>query len=309
MASHWRYLLARYAAWPVVWCLAGEAAMPFYLSTDHTADIPRQRAAWTRLSHLVRAADPYHRPLTIHPRRSSWEDLDDASALDFDMLQPGHLPSALAGGVALIDEARLRQPLRPVVNAEPPYEGHMGTNGADVQRYAFWSSILSGAAGYTYGAAGIFQANDRDRPTGPRPDGGAFDAVTWDEAVLFPGARQLGAGAALLRSLPWERCRTHPEWISTSVRWGGEHYQPPLRAYAAGCPGVCRIHYIPRRYWHWDGATLHHLEPGVRYRATYIDPDRFTRFALGELTGDAEGRWQAPTTPYLMDWLLLLDRT
>jgi len=32
MKQHWRYLVARYAAMPVVWGLAGEATMPFYLS-------------------------------------------------------------------------------------------------------------------------------------------------------------------------------------------------------------------------------------------------------------------------------------
>ena len=26
--QHWRYLIARYGAWPVVWCAAGEANLP-----------------------------------------------------------------------------------------------------------------------------------------------------------------------------------------------------------------------------------------------------------------------------------------
>ena len=30
--AHWRYLIARYGAWPVVWCAAGEANLPWYLA-------------------------------------------------------------------------------------------------------------------------------------------------------------------------------------------------------------------------------------------------------------------------------------
>ena len=30
--QHWRYLIARYGALPVVWCAAGEANLPWYLA-------------------------------------------------------------------------------------------------------------------------------------------------------------------------------------------------------------------------------------------------------------------------------------
>ncbi len=35
--QHWRYLIARYAALPVVWCAAGEGTMPFY-GSKHAAE-------------------------------------------------------------------------------------------------------------------------------------------------------------------------------------------------------------------------------------------------------------------------------
>ena len=306
MTSHWRYLVARYGAWPVVWSLAGETAMAYYLAKDPPGDTEKLRAAWSRVARAVRSADPYQRPLSAHPRRTSWDDLEDHSTLDYHMLQPGHMRAAMAIGIAGITDARARFPATPVVNAEPPYEGHMGTNGPDVQRFTFWSSILSGAAGFTYGAGGIFQANDRDRPTGGRPGGGAYDAATWDEAMHFPGASQLGRAKELLMELPWDRFEPHPEWATTTVRWGAENYDPPLRVYSAGIPRECRVHYIPRRYWHWDGAVIHGIEKGTRYRAEYVDPERFTRFELGTVEPDANGDWQAPPTPYLMEWILVL---
>jgi hypothetical protein len=307
MASHWRYLVARYGALPVAWSLAGETAMGFYLSLTREEDTERQQEAWTRIAALVRSFDAYGRPLSVHPRRRSWEDLSDSSDLDYHMIQPGHMRNAIGNGVEFIEEARRLFPGKPVVNAEPPYEGHMGTNFPDVQRYAFWSSVLSGAAGFTYGAAGIFQANDRDRPTGNRPDGGAFDATTWDEALRFPGAVQLGKGKELLENLKCHEFEPRADWASVTLRWGSDAYDPPLRVYSAGVPGRRRLHYIPRRYWHWDGVTLHGLEKGVAYEAVYIDPERFTRYPLGKVTPDADGNWSVPGTPYLMDWLLLLQ--
>jgi hypothetical protein len=32
MRTHWRNPVARYGAYPIVWCVAGEGVMPYYLS-------------------------------------------------------------------------------------------------------------------------------------------------------------------------------------------------------------------------------------------------------------------------------------
>jgi len=306
--SHWRYLVARYAAWPVIWCLAGEGAMGYYLAKDRDADTRQQMEAWPDVAQAVCASDPWRRPLTLHPRRNSWDDTTNPATLDFHMLQPGHLPPAPRLGVESLAIGRERFPGKIIVNGEPPYEGHAGTNLADVQRYSFWSSILSGARGYTYGAAGVFQANDRQHPTGNRPDGGAFDAVFWDEAMMFPGAEQVAAGHRLLQSLNYHRFQPHPEWAQAELRWGADAYPIPFRTYAAGIPGECRLIYLPIRWYHWDGPLIRHLESGIRYRAAYIEPNNMKRHELGEISGDSEGNWRAPTLPHMYDWLLLLTR-
>ncbi len=308
MAHHWRHLVARYAAWPVIWCLAGEGAMPFYLASDHAADSQRQLAAWPAIARAVRAADPWHRPLTLHPRRASWQDTAEPDTLDFHMLQPGHLPHGVQTGIEALGEGRALCPGRLIVNAEPPYERHGGGNGPEVQRHAFWSTMLNGGAGYTYGAAGIFQANDRERPTGNRPDGGAFDAVFWDDALHFPGGAQIAAGHQLLCGLPLHRFEPHPEWVESKVRWGAEQYRPPYQGYAAGVPEICRVIYLPLRWYHWDGPLIRDLEAGVAYTATYVEPDTLRRHPCGVATGAADSTWRAPTLPHMHDWLLLLER-
>jgi len=57
------------AAYPVVWCLAGEGTMPYYLSKDKEGDRVLQKRGWTEVGAYVRSIDPYHHPVTIHPPR------------------------------------------------------------------------------------------------------------------------------------------------------------------------------------------------------------------------------------------------
>ena len=53
--QHWRYLIARWGAYPVVWCLAGEGTMPYYLSKTQEQDAETQKHGLTELARYVRA--------------------------------------------------------------------------------------------------------------------------------------------------------------------------------------------------------------------------------------------------------------
>jgi hypothetical protein len=309
MQLHWKYLVARYSAYPVIWCAAGETAMPFYLSKDGPKDSEFQKAAWTRIIRYIRKIDPFRRPLTTHPRQKSWEDITDPKVLDFQMLQVAHTAAVSCMlCFKFTEESRAKFPKVPVVNGEPPYEGHMGLNGPDVQRYAFWATMLSGAVGFTYGAAGIFQANDRARPAGHKPGGAAYDGDFWDEAIHFPGAAQLGRAKTLLAELPFQSFTPHPEWVTIGIRWGEEHYRPEFRAFCAGVPKVCRVVYIPARFYHWDGPLIKKLEPGIKYQAWYVNTVTGERIDLGAIKPDRNRSWQAPLMPFLHDWVLLMRK-
>ena len=99
MKAHWRYLIARWGSYPVVWCLAGEGAMPYYLSTNPEADRQTQIEGWTEIARYVRATDPYRRLITIHPTQVGRDQVSDAAVLAFEMSKEGivcnrlfHLP-------------------------------------------------------------------------------------------------------------------------------------------------------------------------------------------------------------------------
>ncbi|MBM3497905.1 MAG: DUF4038 domain-containing protein, partial [Armatimonadetes bacterium] len=136
LRRHWRHLIARYGAYPVIWIIGGESQGP----------------EWTEVARFVRSVDPYRRPATLHPHRSGRDSVTDETVIDFDMLQTGHGDwTAAAAAIPQLQAAHARTPVMPVVIGEYCYEGHMQTAFQDVQRYVFWGSLLSGAAGLTYG--------------------------------------------------------------------------------------------------------------------------------------------------------------
>ncbi len=70
----------------------------------------------------------------------------------------------------------------PVLVGETCYEGHMQQGFGDTQRRMFWQSILNGAAGHTYGAAGIWHASvEGDPGCASAAFGGkkVYDWTTW----------------------------------------------------------------------------------------------------------------------------------
>lgn len=304
MKQHWRHLIARYGAYPVVWCLAGEGAMPYYLSTQREADSAFQKRGWTEVGQYVRSIDPSHHPVTIHPNTTARETVEESTVLDVDMLQTGHggWGSAL-NTLTLVNRAYTQTPSMPVINGEVCYEGHQQISWHDIQRFLFWTCILSGAAGHTYGAGGIWQMNTREQPHGPSPHGGTYENTAWDVAMQLPGSHQLGLGKALLMRYPWFRFEPHPEWVEP--RWSPQNYMLP---FAAGIPGEVRVVYIPSRIYNWSGPALQHLEDGIRYHARYVDPISGHEYALGEVVAAADQTWQAPNVPLAQDWVLVLER-
>ena len=221
--QHWRYLVARYGAMPVVWCVAGEANLPYYLAKGFPYDDRAQVKSWTEVMRYLRATDPFHRLITIHPtgigRLSARNATDDLSLLDLDLLQTPHGQSeAVPPTVRTVRESYADKPVLPVVNGEASYEMLMDKIPAEWPRAMFWICLLNGAAGHTYGANGIWQCNRPGQPHGPSPNGAkngvGYGKITWEEAMNLAGSRQVAFGKKLLTQYPWHRFTPHPEWAA-----------------------------------------------------------------------------------------------
>ena len=277
-ARHWRHLVARYGALPVIWIVGGEVKDAY--------------GPWSDVATFVKRVDPYGHPLCHHAPGDPRTTLRDQAAFDFDMVAIGHDGQAtIDKTLELVQGCREREPRRPVVCGEACYERHMQTNFEDVQRRLFWSLMLGGAAGHTYGAAGIWQAGVEGDP-GIEP---VYDWATWREGMAYPGAVQAGLGKRLLEGFEWWRFEPHPEWCQDGC-------------FAAGIPGEVRILYRPKRkIYDWQGPVVKGVEPDVRYDAFYFDPVRGRRFDLGPVVAP-QGEFKAPRLPAPQDWVLVLQR-
>lgn len=303
MKQHWRYLVARWGSLPVIWCLAGEGTMPYYLSKTPDRDKTEQKQGWTEIARYVRSIDANRHIMTIHPSSSARVTVDDPAVLDFDMLQTGHgdrtsIPNTVD---SVIHSYRDDSPRMPVLVGEVCYEGIMEASRQEVQRYMFWSSILNGAAGHTYGANGLWQVNSKSELYGPSPHGRSWGDTLWDEAAALPGSRQLGYAKRLLSRYPWWRMEPHPEWVDP-------HFAKPNynAAYAAGIPGELRIIFSPAL---WNSPQVKGIESGVKYRAFFFNPATGKEQQIGAVAPDADGNWRVPVFPVLQDWVIVLEKS
>jgi hypothetical protein len=293
-------LVARWGAYPTIWCLAGEGTMPYYLSENKERDKTLQKTGWTAIARYLRSTDPYGHPITIHPSDSARNTVDDPAVLDFDMLQTGHSDrNSIPNTVRRVTESLQQSPKMPVINGEVCYEGIAEASRQEVQRFMFWACVLSGAAGHTYGANGIWQINTLEKPYGPSPHGRSWGDTPWQEAYQLPGSRQLGLAKALLVRFAWWKMEPHPEWVEPHGT--AENYQLP---YAAGIPGELRIVFIPTR---WDPPKVKNLEAGVSYRAFFFNCASGKEIELGKVKADTNGEWQIPTAPVFQDWVVVME--
>lgn len=213
--QHWRYLIARYGAMPVVWCAAGEGNLPWYLAPGFPFDDREQVTEWTEVLRYIRETDPYHRLLTIHPTGFGWSAryaTDDVNLLDFDLLQTPHgQRDAVDTTVGKVRESYAASPTMPVIDGEAAYEMINGSLPTRWTRQMFWLCMTNGAAGHTYGANGIWQCNRPGDPHGPSPQhpagGTGYGTIPWNEAMQLPGSTQVGLGKKLFEQFEWWKFR------------------------------------------------------------------------------------------------------
>jgi hypothetical protein len=310
MERHWRYLIARYGAMPVVWCAAGEANLPWYLAKGFPYDDRAQVTQWTEVMRSIRATDPFHRLLTIHPtgigRLSARHATDDVGLLDFDLLQTPHgQREAVETTVRTVRECYADHPVMPVVNGEASYEMLMDSLPTRWTRQMFWLCMMQGAAGHTYGANGIWQLNRKGKPHGPSPNGPpggtGYGVIPWDEAMELPGSTQVALGKKLFERYAWQSFQPHADWASYAT---GPAPQPAYGPFALG-DDQTRLIYVPERH----PVVVSHLAPDTRYHAREFDPVSGETADLGPVAV-ADGSWTAPAPTHAdaEDWVLIVER-
>lgn len=336
--EHWRNLVARYSAYPVVFCLCGEANSDL----ARTGALAELRSGWTEVGRYVRGLDAFQNPLTIHPGYpDSRTVIDDESIIDLNMLQTSHWgyhapsPGAVAwmqsmlgldappafgleGAVETVASAVARQPSMPVINGEPAYEGLWGTNWQDVQRFLFWTNVLCGTVGHTYGAQGIWNMNsdsDSWMPAPRYPGSGAWQqegSGTWQEAMNYPGGRQVALGRQFFERFRWWEFEP---MLQNEAELAGRRW-----SFAAGIPGEVTVFYIgstaldvrlqglpTEQAGEWEEHSGMPLPLDGPRRAFFFDPRSGAEISAGTVAPDASGCCRLPRKPTDEDWVLVLE--
>ncbi len=196
----------------LIWVLGGDRAPTGY------------EDVWKALADGITSSDggqlmSYH----IYGGRSSSEVFHHESWLDFNMVQSGHM-HPFSPNYDLINHDYNLEPVKPVLDAEPAYEGiNIGFSEAaprfgpfDVRRQAYWS-VFAGGFGYTYGHNCIWQMYD----TGREPIINAH--MPWHEAIHAKGSYQVIHLKNLMLSRPYlNRIPAQDILLSSGESWPAE---------------------------------------------------------------------------------------
>lgn len=313
MKAHWRYLIARYASWPVVWVAAGEANLPWYLAKNFPTDDRSIVPGWTEMLRYIRSTDPFRRPLTIHPtainRYNARHVTDDPALLDFDFLQTPHgQRGAVPVTVRAARESYAASPIMPTINGEAAYEMLGDKLPTEWTRAMFWLCMMNGAAGHTYGANGIWQVNRKNDPHGPSPTAKSpptgYGVITWDEAMRLPGSQQMSYGKRFFESLPWTRLKPMGEHVAWADPPKDPKEDPLFTPQMVGVDQSLRVVYglEPR------AVTVRTLRSSTKYHLFYFDPVTGERRNGPSVAADAKGEARIDAAPYSHDWVAVLKR-
>lgn len=205
-----RYMVARWQAHDVAWILGGDG---HYFGSEG--------GKWRRIGRAVFNDIP-HAPVAMHPQGRHWilNEFKDEKWVGIVGYQSGHGDSDEA--LSWLTKGPLTQdwnkePNRPLINLEPPYEGHLAYDSkkplsADlVRRTIYWSLLNAPTAGVTYGGHGVWGWDDGTKPPTDHPNTGK--PLAWKQALTLPGAEEMPHLVKFFTSIEFNQLRPMPEAV------------------------------------------------------------------------------------------------
>ena len=300
----WRYLVHRFAAYNVIWVIAGE----YNLDNYGGLGLP----FWKDVGSRIKAEDPYDRIVSAHntppnwkggmdaPQWSTAEILNNETWLDYNQSQVGHGRMANEMTPSVVSKAYATTPAKPIVVTEPWYEFIEGNpTGRDI-RFAAWSAILSGAAGHTYGGGHIWLAHVPEAPSGtggPWPLETGFERNTLD----YEGARSMSNVAVFFKKIEWWKMSPHPKLV----------LEYPVNKYCLAAPGQEYVVYL-----RWGGTLKIDLKTTSAkdsFEYYWYDPATGKSLTPKVVKGGTEVFFSAPGgypgNLNIPDWVLHVKKT
>jgi hypothetical protein len=234
-----RYMVARWQAHPVVWILGGDG---HYFGSEGEK--------WRRIGRAV-FDDITHAPVIMHPQGRHWvqREFKDEKWTGIIGYQSGHGDSDeslkwLTSGPITQDWEKT--PRHPIINLEPPYEGHLAYNSkqplsADlVRRTLYWSLLNTPTAGVSYGGHGVWGWDDGTKPPTDHPGTGV--PLPWQKALFLPGAQQMTNLVTFFSMIEWNQLRPLPGAV---VNNPGNATPRKYIAAARSAKGDLTVVYVP----------------------------------------------------------------
>jgi hypothetical protein len=290
-----QYQVARWQGNDVVWFLPGDG------------DYRGERAEkWKRIGRAV-FGEGRHAPVTLHPGGMHWVlgEFQNEPWVDIHGYQSGHGD----------DEKTLRwmtegppatdwkvAPVRPFINLEPPYEGHLAYQSRQlisphtVRRAVYWSLLNAPTAGVSYGGHGVWGWDDGTRTPTDHPNTGI--PQPWQKAMLMPGAEQMRHVADFFTSIDFWRLRPAPQALAEQP---GTVAASRFVAAAASETGDTLVVYTPEVRTIALNAQAVPQGPAV-----WLNPRTGARASAAGVRSGSEVRFEASGEG---DWLLLVRRT
>ncbi|MGH8017453.1 MAG: DUF4038 domain-containing protein [Opitutaceae bacterium] len=304
------YCAVRYGAFNALWSTAGEYQYVFKDCGWTEADVHS-------LGQTVQAHNPWRRPVSIHPSaRLDWapphnvqssRPFHGASWLDHHWLQTGQSDDRLFNIVTRLRDDRALEPRMPLFLSEALYESALDPDAAYHIRWQVWASFLNGAAGYGYGAEGIYQFYD---PADPKGEKGMEQRKPehWRQALQFPGSTQLAPAKKLLTSLHWWKLEPRRDTLRVNGKANPLPTAEDLSSpHCAVIPDSVAIAYLPRG--NADREIALAIPFAAAGTARWFDPrvGQFVGESLNPLSAPA---WILPARPAPADddWVLVVSR-
>lgn len=293
------FLGKRYKSNPnIIWIVGG----------DRPVESDQQRQIVEQMALGLKAGDDGMHLISFHPSGGSGsaQYFHNDNWLDFNMRQNGHSASYTERYFMTLEDYN-REPVKPVMDAEPIYEDHPinfdpDKNGhsvaTDVRRPLYWN-LFSGAFGHTYGHHSVWQMYSPDKQPINRP------LMPWFEAINQPGAGQMVYGRLLIESRPFltripDNSIIVASNVPSSVPGAGAYSFVATRDQQ----GTYAMVYVPvgRKF-----SIRMDVIKGKNVIAWWYNPRNGEADKIGKFTNEGTQTFNTPTPGESLDWILVLD--
>ncbi len=295
-----RYIVARYACYPVIWITAQEITR-LKPAKDETKTV---FDTYLDLAKYLSTIDGYHRPLSAHMDVMDVTDeraqrLSQSPWHSYWMTQGGHGITMTPKKSHYKDYSEAKEYFKPVIEGELSYEDlNCGQFcGNKTARVAGWNAILNGCAGYTYGASGIWaNGYSTEKSTGWLGECKSYSHVPWYMGLDLPGSFDMKYMKEFILRIPaWHTLV--PAFYDTSL---GDFLEDELKLMARNENTV--ICYF--RNEDTKTGKILKLDENTTYTAMWFEVYSGNYIEIGSVSGVKE--YDIPDKPTNEDWVFIL---